>query len=84
MTICHSELALAPAATLVDDCDADRFVAIEEFADRAASIWRSIAEGAYRGDLATIEFHCRQVAVLTRATFVTVKGLGAEQSGRAA
>ena len=56
----------------------DRFAAIEEFADKAASYWRSIGEAAYRADLRTIEIHCRQVSVLTRAAFATVKGLVAE------
>lgn len=57
---------------------ADQFAAIEEFADKAASYWRSIGEAAYRADLRTIEIHCRQVSVLTRAAFSTVKGLVAE------
>jgi hypothetical protein len=61
----------------VSDYEADRFAAIEDFADKAASYWRSIAEAAYRGDLQTIENHCRHVRLLTLAAFSTVKGLGA-------
>jgi hypothetical protein len=59
-------------------CDDDRFAAIEEFADKGASFWRSIAEAAYRGDRLTVEVHCRQVAAVTRAAFQIVKTLGAE------
>jgi hypothetical protein len=67
----------APPA-VVAACDDDRYAAIEEFADRAASFWRSIAEAAYRGDRLTVEIHCRQVAAVTRTAFATVKQLGGE------
>jgi hypothetical protein len=69
--------AVSPSQTMASVCDADRFAAIEDFADKAANYWRSIAEAAYRGDLRTIETHCRHVRVLTLAAFSTVKGLGA-------
>ena len=68
---------VSPSQTIASVYDADRFAAIEDFADKAASYWRSIAEAAYRGDLRAIEIHCRQV-VLTLAAFSTVKGLGAD------
>jgi hypothetical protein len=68
---------VSPSQTIASVYDADRFAAIEDFADKAASYWRSIAEAAYRGDLRTIETHCRHVRVLTLAAFSTVKGLGA-------
>jgi hypothetical protein len=61
---------------LASDYDDDRFAAVEEFAEKAASYWRSIAEAAYRGDLRTIEIHCRQIRILTLAAFSTVKTLG--------
>lgn len=76
--------ALAPATdalaspSLVDALDFDRFDAIAEMADLAASYWRSIAEAAARGEKLTIETHCRQVAAVTREAFATVKGLGGE------
>ena len=69
---------VSPSQTIASVYDADRFAAIEDFADKAASYWRSIAEAAYRGDLRTIETHCRHVRVLTLAAFSTVKGLGAD------
>jgi hypothetical protein len=68
---------VSPSQTIASVYDADRFAAIEDFADKAASYWRSIAEAAYRGDLRTIETHCRHVRVLTLAASSTVKGLGA-------
>jgi hypothetical protein len=45
-------------------------------ADLAASYWRSAAEAAYRDDQLTLEVHCRQLAILTREAFATVKTLG--------
>jgi hypothetical protein len=72
----HTDAVPSPAAVAV--CDDDRFEAIWEFADKAASYWRSIAEAAYRGDRLTLETHCRQVRFLTLATFQTVKELGGE------
>jgi hypothetical protein len=63
-------------------CDDDRFAAIEQVADKAASYWRSIAEAAYRGDRLTVEVHCRQVAAVTRAAFETVRQLSAEAGGK--
>ena len=72
---------VSPSQTMASGYDADRFAAIEDFADKAASYWRSIAEAAYRGDLRTIETHCGHVRLLTLATFSTVKGLGAGPDG---
>lgn len=50
--------------------------AVVEMADLAASYWRSAAEAAYRDDQLTLEVHCRQLAILTREAFATVKALG--------
>ena len=50
--------------------------AVVEMADLAASYWRSAAEAAYRDDQLTLEVHCRQLAILTREAFATVKTLG--------
>jgi hypothetical protein len=61
----------------------DRFTEIEELADQAASFWRSIAEAAYRGDRLTLEVHCRQVSLVTRAAFQAVKQLSAEAAEKA-
>jgi hypothetical protein len=71
---------LSAPQTVASDHDDDRFAAIEEFAEKAGSYWRSIGEAAYRADLRTIETHCRQVRVLTLAVFSTVKGLGARRA----
>ena len=59
--------------------------AVVEMADLAASYWRSAAEAAYRDDQLTLEVHCRQLAILTREAFATVKTLGrAKPDARAA
>jgi hypothetical protein len=41
---------------------------------------RSIAEAAFLGELEIIDIHCHKIAVRTKATFATVKQLGAEAS----
>jgi hypothetical protein len=71
--------ASAPSSpnSLADALDVARFDAVAEYADLAASYWRSIAEAAGRGERLTLETHCRQVAAVTRETFATVKSLGA-------
>ena len=74
-------MTAAPAPVALDVHDDDRFAAIEEFADKAASYWRSIGEAAFRADLPTLETHCRQVRLLTLATFQTVKELGDGKAG---
>ena len=58
--------------------DSLRFDAVVEFADLAASYWRSAAEAALRGDRTTLEVHCRQLAAVTREAFQTVKELGSD------
>ena len=52
------------------------FDAIAEFANLAASYWRSIEEAALRGERLTLEVHCRQVSAVTKEAFATVKTLG--------
>jgi hypothetical protein len=69
------------AHSITAELDNLRFDAVVEFADLAASYWRSAAEAAIRGDRTTLEVHCRQLTALTRETFATVKELG---TGRAA
>jgi hypothetical protein len=56
-----------------------RFDAVAEYADLAASYWRSAAEAAFRGDRTTLEVHCRQLAAVTREAFATVKALGSRE-----
>jgi hypothetical protein len=68
-------MTIEPPPRALDVYDVDRFAAIEEFADKAASYWRSIGEAAYRADLFTVEIHCRQVRLLTLGAFATVKAL---------
>jgi hypothetical protein len=69
---------MSATQTAAGVCDDERFAAIEEFADKAASYWRSIAEAAYRRDRLTVEVHCRHVGLVTREAFQTVKTLGVE------
>ena len=69
---------MSATQTVAGVCDDDRFAMIEELAEKASSYWRSIAEAAYRGDRLTVEVHCRQVSLVTRAAFQTVKILGTE------
>jgi hypothetical protein len=38
----------------------------------------SVREAAWRRERETLELHCPQIRVLTRATFETVKQLGAD------
>ena len=72
---------IGATGAIADAHDDDRFAAIEELADKAASYWRSIGEAAYRADLRTIETHCSQVRILTLAAFSTVKTLGGGKAG---
>jgi hypothetical protein len=72
----------APAPS--DAFDADRYAAIEEFAEKQISLWVSVREAAWRRERTTLELHCPQIKVLTVAVFQTVKQLGAgsrEKSG---
>ena len=73
------EPAPRAAAALQAALDFARFDAIEEMADLAASLWRSIAEAAARGDRRTLEVHCKQVAAVTREAFSTVKTLASPE-----
>ena len=74
-----------PPQTLTAALDYGRFEAIAELAELAASYWVSIREAASRGERLTVETHCRQVALVTREAFATVKTLGAaDETARAA
>jgi hypothetical protein len=53
------------------------FDEIEQSADRAASIWRSIAEASFRGDAMTVAVHLRQVRLVTFHVHELVRQFGA-------
>lgn len=72
------------ARTMAEALDFARFEAIEQYADLAASYWRSVAEAASRGEGLTVEVHCKQIAAVTRAAFSTVKELGSGEKALAA
>lgn len=59
---------------VLDQLTADHVL---ELADRAASLWRSVAEAAWRGDVGVMRFHCQQVSAVTREAFASVRELGA-------
>lgn len=46
-----------------------------ELSDRAASLWRSVTEAAWRGDLKVAEVHCQQIAAVSKDAFRIVKEL---------
>jgi len=68
---------------VVDDPDAERYEALWLFSEKAASLWLSLGEASFRADREALNFHCRQIAVLTKGVFATVKSLEPE-SRRAA
>jgi sorbitol-specific phosphotransferase system component IIA len=72
------------ARSTADALDFARFDAIEQYADLAASYWRSVAEAASRGEGLTIEVHCKQIAAVTREAFATVRELGSSEKATAA
>jgi len=75
-TCINTTAASSGLSPLVDgDPDAERFTAIELFAEMQTSLWHSVAEAAYRGAREALTLHCRQIAALTKGVFVTVKSL---------
>lgn len=46
-----------------------------ELSEQASSLWRSVLEAAWRGDLRTMEVHCQQIAAVSKEAFRTVKEL---------
>ena len=60
------------------------FEEIEQSADRAASIWRSIAEASSRGDVMTVAVHLRQVRLMTFHVHEIVKQFGRGSEAREA
>jgi hypothetical protein len=71
--------------TLAHALDPLLFDEIEQSADRAASIWRSIAEASFRGDAMTVAVHLRQARLVTFHVHEIVKQFGgASQEARAA
>jgi hypothetical protein len=79
-TTSSSELNESSPQTLIAALDYGRFDAIAEFAERAASYLHAVALAANRGERLTIEVHCRQVAVVIRECFATVKTLGSQEA----
>jgi hypothetical protein len=66
-----------PAPQTVNDViDQMRADFIIEFAARAESLWRSVAEADFRGDLLTMQVHCRQISSISREVFRTIRELG--------
>jgi hypothetical protein len=59
--------------TLANALDPLLFDEIEQSADKAASIWRSIAEASFRGDAMTVAVHLRQVRLVTFHVHEVVK-----------
>ena len=57
------------------------FDEIEQSVDRAASIWRSIAEASFRGDTVTVAVHLRQVRLVTFHVHEIVKLFGGGTHG---
>ena len=57
----------------------DRFLAIENFAEKQISLWVSVREAAWRRERETLVLHCPQIRVLTLATFDAVKTLAADE-----
>ncbi|MFZ0601400.1 MAG: hypothetical protein WAN05_08585 [Roseiarcus sp.] len=60
------------------------FDEIEQSADKAASIWRSIAEAAFRRDAMTVAVHLRQARLVTFHVHEIVKQFGRGSEARAA
>lgn len=60
------------------------FDEIEELADKAASIWRSIAEASFRGEAMTVAVHLRQARLVTFHVHEIVKQFGRGSEARAA
>ena len=74
----------APAPDAIGDVFAEeQFAAIEEFAEKEISLWLSVREAAYRRERRTLELHCKQIRILTLATFETVKTLGVNSGKKA-
>ena len=68
--------------SLADALDVGRYAAIVDLAERAASYCHSVALAAERGERLTVETHCRQVSLVTKEAFHTVKKLGAGADGK--
>ena len=73
------------APILANALDPLLFEEIEQSADNAASIWRSIAEASFRGDVMTIAVHLHQARLVTFHVHEIVKQFGrGSESARAA
>ena len=71
--------------TIADALDPLLFEEIEQSADKAASIRRSIAEASFRGDAMTVAVHLRQARLVTFHVQEIVKQFGrGSEAARAA
>jgi len=73
-----------PSDAIVDAFNEDRFAAIEEFAERAISLWVSVREAAWRRERETLDLHCPKIRIITLAAFETVKAIRPNEKAGAA
>lgn len=62
-----------------DVLDLSRFDEILRDANLGTNLWASLELAAQRGDASNCRALCRQISVLTKATFALVKTLGDEE-----
>jgi hypothetical protein len=75
---------MSAPSTIAAALDPLLFDEIEQIADKAASIWRSIAEASFRGDAITVAVHLRQARLVTFHVHEIVKQFGRGGEARAA
>lgn len=69
----EAQRAPQTVGNVIDQMTADYIL---ELASRAESLWRSVGEGAWRGDVRIMQYHCREIRLVTLATFEAVKEFG--------
>lgn len=60
--------------------DLDRYDEIARRADLAVNLWTAVQLAAERGDGEIIAHHAKQIRILTRFVFETVRKLGKEEA----
>lgn len=65
---------------IVRALDDNRYREIQHEALLGANLWLSLCLAAERGDKSATDEACRQIAILTKATFALVKALGSERT----
>jgi len=63
---------------LKDALDLNRYAELVRQSDLGENLWASLRLASERGDAAAITYHCKQIAIVTKATFALVKLLGVE------